>query len=861
MACRIIYLSLYLITLLAVAASAVMPPAPQEWYEKKLGKAITVDFDRKLTVPDRIRQDLAAAAKARSKNSDNLLIILVEFYDNLADKVSHTPAVYDNLLFSNGGVPTGSMVEYYEEISYGSFTPTGTVTAWIVAPYAYTYYTNGQYGTGGYPYNSQSLLEHCVDILDPMIDFSQFDNNYDGFAEGIFLIHAGPPAEETRDPDDIWSHAWVNYYDTDDGVSTGRYSVEPEMHMDGSLIDIGVFCHEYGHVLGLPDLYDTDYSSEGIGVYCLMAGGSWGGLPGTPERPTHMSAEMKLVLGWLSPIAVSGNLEDIYIPPVETDPVCYQITNPSRSYEYFLIENRAKVGFDSLFRGDGGIAVWHVDEFGDQNNEFHRYVSLEQADGNGDLERVHGDGNRHPRTNRGDAGDLYPGATGNMKFSFASDPDSKSYYGGADLGTVTFYERNDSIFVNIYTDPLEIIFSITDINVIDTVLSLAESDQDGDADYGEVVDLVLTLACEGSDAPVFQGEITIADPRVNIITGSASFDPVSHRYYTDNQASPFRFEVLSANNDSAVTFNLTLDDGSSTQDLEFKVNINQQKLLLVLDNNGSHWSDNLISALHECGYSFDVYSTAEQGTPTLGLLDNYIAVLWTTGSYFGKSVEVGVEDYEYCLTSSEISVLQSYLDNNGRLGLFSQDYIYDRGMESFALDYLHVSSVTEDEGSSEVYGEPGSLFEGFSGTHSEWSFYDYTDYVTPDVDARIILNDNSKAGPVAITYPLARPTSDDYAATFSGFAIERLDRTSLVDFVSRWADLMISFCGDANGDGNVNIGDAVYLVNVVFHYGELPSPYANGDVNCDGNINVGDAVFMTNFIFVEEAPIPCAACQ
>ena len=131
---------------------------------------------------------------------------------------------------------TGSLVEYYQEISYGAFTPAGTVTVWITAPHPYTYYSDGNYGTGSYPNNSQGLLEDCVNMLDLTVDFSQFDNNGDGYAEGIFLVHAGPGAEETGDPDDIWSHAWYYEVETDDGTVTGRYSVEPEEHYDGSMI-------------------------------------------------------------------------------------------------------------------------------------------------------------------------------------------------------------------------------------------------------------------------------------------------------------------------------------------------------------------------------------------------------------------------------------------------------------------------------------------------------------------------------------------------------------------------------------------------------------------------------------------------
>ena len=141
-------------------------------------------------------------------------------------------------MFSSGTYPTGSLVDYYQEVSYGAYIPAGTVTVWIMAPHTYAYYTDGLNGMGQYPQNTAGLLNDCVGILDPGLDFNQFDNNGDGYVEGILLIHAGPGAEETGSLDDIWSHATYYEIETDDGVSTGRFSVDPEEHYDGSIISI-----------------------------------------------------------------------------------------------------------------------------------------------------------------------------------------------------------------------------------------------------------------------------------------------------------------------------------------------------------------------------------------------------------------------------------------------------------------------------------------------------------------------------------------------------------------------------------------------------------------------------------------------
>lgn len=773
-----------LLVCLAATALAVTPPAPAQWYDRyEKGTGPEQPPERVPEAVVRIAADLAQIQSTRPADPadvDNLLLILVTFSDHPADTLAHPPSAYDDLIFSHGVVSTGSMVEYYEEISYGAFSPAGTVTVWIEAPEPYSYYADGNYGMGGYPNNSQGLLEDCVELLDLVVDFSQFDNNGDGYAEGIFLVHAGPGAEETGDPNDIWSHAWYYSVETNDGVSTGRYSIEPEELYDGSLIPIGVFCHEYGHVLGMPDLYDTDGSSEGIGVYCLMAGGSWGALPGNPERPIHMCAEMKYRLGWLDPITLTASSPGLVLPPVESNPVCYRINYPSEASEYFLLEYRAKVSYDSLIRGDGGLAIWHIDETGWQSDETHRYVSLEQADGNGDLERDHGTGNRHPRTNRGDAGDLYPGAAGNTSLSWSSHPNSMSYDGLADILTAINIELfyNDSLRLDLYPQPSEVIHRVKHIVTIDTIGG--NTDLDYQADSGEVVELVLGLAVDGISGEA-GAQITTTDPRVSIIKDAATFTSTPHGNIADNIGDGFRFEVLSASEDSAVTFTLSLDlVVKQDYQQEFKVNINRSDILLVLDDNGSNWTDRVVEAMHRSGCSFDVWRVDETHPVGINLLIPYHAVIWTNGAYFGR--RTSDPDYEYCLNADEKAALSHYLNMYGRLALFSQDYMYDYsdilGTDPFLHDTLHVGDYDLDLGSDHVTGL--SFLSGLDGYAPTWSFYDYTDRIpNPVSGASVVMQDAYDGAAAAIAYPSGSPSVTDHASFFSTYALERFDDASL----------------------------------------------------------------------------------
>lgn len=331
-----------------------------------------------------------------------------------ADGLTVTRDQLQAILF--GPNPTGSMTDYYKEISYGRTVVTGTVFGPYTLPQTNQYYTNNSYGLGAYPNNAQKFVEDAVAAADPDVDFRQFDANGDGAVDGLFVVHSGPGAEQTGRPSDIWSHAYVFSSPQRDGKILGHYSIEPELQPGPTPIQIGVFCHEGGHSLfGLPDLYDTDYSSEGVGVWDLMGSGNY---QNGSRTPVHMSAWCKKKVGWLAPVNLTSNQVGVAIPTVQYSPVVYRLwTHGNVGLEYFLVENRSRRGFDS-FLPAGGLLIWHIDESVSDNNVESRYmVGLEQADGLNHL----GLG-----LNRGDAGDPFPGSTDNTTFNETSNPNSLS---------------------------------------------------------------------------------------------------------------------------------------------------------------------------------------------------------------------------------------------------------------------------------------------------------------------------------------------------------------------------------------------------------------------------------------------------
>jgi len=333
--------------------------------------------------------------------SGDILVLLVDFSDNAQ---SHASPEFERLLFASG---SSSMRDYYLEASFGSLTIEGQIAGWYRADQPYSYYLGDSFGIyGDFPHNSQGLVTALVRAADPDVDFSRFDYDHDGVVDDLLVVHAGPGAEETGDPRDVWSHKWQlsdpvfgspGPVQTQDGVTVDAFSVEPERFAHGSLMSIGVFCHEFGHLLGMPDLYDTDYSTYGLGYFCLMAAGSWARAsesdpPGS--CPVHPCAWNKYLLGWVRPESVEqggvDSVESAHLPAAAANPAAYRVLkNPGGADwraagtgggEYFLVENRQRLGFDRGLPGSG-LLILHVDESQtDNSTETHPLVGILQAD-------------------------------------------------------------------------------------------------------------------------------------------------------------------------------------------------------------------------------------------------------------------------------------------------------------------------------------------------------------------------------------------------------------------------------------------------------------------------------------------------
>ena len=364
--------------------------------------------------------------KTTTKGTLRNLVVLVQFPD-LKFKYSKSDfeRLYNETGYSVSGA-YGSVKDYYNEVSYGQLNLESVVAGPVTVSKGYANY-------GENALDSQAvkdMVAEALALLDKQgFDFSQCDVDNDGEIDGIDIIHAGFGAEYNGNSQNyIWSHKWslrsAVYYD---GVRIFNYHTEAEIDgvesrpSSNKITPIGVICHETGHFLGLPDLYDTDYTSSGVGDFCIMAGGSWNG---SGMRPAHMSAWCKVKLGWVTPTEITES-GDYSLPRVEDNKTIYKLHgNFTSEKEYFLLENRQGFGFDADMPGSTrGMLIWHIDDARSNNtDDSHYWVDLEEASGTQHLQLSSNVG--------GDDSDYWRSTT-KTSFSSTSTPNSSSYTGGS----------------------------------------------------------------------------------------------------------------------------------------------------------------------------------------------------------------------------------------------------------------------------------------------------------------------------------------------------------------------------------------------------------------------------------------------
>lgn len=355
------------------------------------------------------------------------LVLLVEFTDK---KNSTTPQVFNNLLFNS----QYSFKNYYLEVSWNQLTIDGYVNdEWLEASNNRSNYVDTTFVNGHFV-KAQTLVEEALNIAknENKLNFSDYAK--DGEIELLIVVYAGSGMDTKLNAKYIRPHTdkLFNPVEVAPGIWARNYSIIPELPSD----DVGVFCHEIGHQLGLPDLYKEGYSPI-VGGWCLMGVGDHnnGG-----RTPAHLSAWCKIHLGWTNPTVIDGSIKSQNLTAVnDSNPenkIYKVLVDGSNGREYFLVENRQQSGFDVGLPASG-LLIWHINENNciysapnyDPENFF---LTLEQSDGNEELkenmlvvEKLEGV-TLAQKDLTGDNGDPYPGVTNNTIFDDNSNPPSRT---------------------------------------------------------------------------------------------------------------------------------------------------------------------------------------------------------------------------------------------------------------------------------------------------------------------------------------------------------------------------------------------------------------------------------------------------
>mgnify|MGYP002677261720 FL=1 len=397
------------------------------------------------------------------------LVILVQFADTKFSTVgSDAHQFFNNMLnepgftYSNGA--NGSARDFYLNSSNGRFQPQFDVIGPVTLPEKYSYYGANQGSSVDNPARLEQFVREACTLADPLVDFSQYDHNQDGYIDNIYFFYAGKGEADSGDGNAIWPHsAYYSDMAKDaglsetslklDGIEVGNYTCSNEIN--GTLITpqpagIGTFVHEFGHVLGLADHYDVNYGMTTFapGSFDTMAQASYNNNGNTPAA---FSAYERACLGWLDLTVLKNGVDSLNVlPDLNDSNKAYVVpVGGTNDEEYFIMENRQKKGWDAFIPGHG-MLLWHIDYDAKawEKNELnitgtHQRVDIVEAD--------------NKLTDNTRAGDPFPGTSNVTQCNLTS-------WAGGKVMSLDDIEEKDGI-INLMLGGLNLKLNTPDVKV------------------------------------------------------------------------------------------------------------------------------------------------------------------------------------------------------------------------------------------------------------------------------------------------------------------------------------------------------------------------------------------------------------
>ena len=692
------------VALICVAASAMAvaptPEAVAKWKAEGIYDQVIAQWeafhkaggDSPSQYPafDKKRMQAATSAGVNAPvDTINVPVVLIYFSDK-ALTAAGTAQAFDSILFSNSQTDsvvnlTGSLTDYYLENSYGKLLIRGHVYGPYIMPFTYSHYVGSDHGLS----ESGSLASDAAAAADHDIDYHLYANSYN-MVPGLIVIHAGLGGEQGGN--DIWSNRGsLSGPSVFDGVLVDGYTLNPELFAVGGvtqvLSPIGVFCHEYGHVLGLPDLYDVNYTagSEGIGVWSLMASGNYNS---NAQKPAHLDAWCKEQLNFVSYTYVSANQYQAAIPEVEFNPVVYRIDgNDYRidNSEYWLVENREKVGFDAGLPGQG-LLIYHIDNTVQTNTNPNRYhVALEQADGLNGL--AFG-------SSRGDAGDPWPGSTGNRNFNDQSNPNSRSnsYPTSATEVGVWRISDPDSImhadFDSTFSRPYLKLETVDSLKLLD---NNPGDNNDGILDGGETINFYCTVEDFMRITGYWYVTLQTTNPNITFVQNGVkqqgflnpNFGPILGQ-------NPVKFTIAPGIQPTIADFQLIIQadslygvagDKTWADTFNIQISLGAPQVLVIDDDNDTTLQQVYTNSLHNFRLPYAVWDKYTYGSPSAATMNKYPNAIWMTGDTLNGGT----------LNTSDVASMKAYLDAGHHLAITSITAPHQLAVldSAFLWNYMH----------------------------------------------------------------------------------------------------------------------------------------------------------------------------
>ena len=390
------------------------------------------------------RRNAQRANRTLGKRSDGTyigekhgIIILVNYTDvKMKYPRSAFDAMYNQPGYSENG-HIGSLYDYFLEQSYGLFTVRFDVVGPFTLSQPMQYY--GSNLASGTDSHAGEMICEAIHLADPQVNFADYDWDGDGEVDQIYVVYAGTGENYSgADENTIWPHesslssnknalADGEGSITADGVTIDTYACSNELQQDmQTLCGIGTAAHEFSHCLGLPDMYDTNgQENYAMFTWDVMDEGCYLGHPST-SVPCDYTTYERMFAGWLTPTELTDPCVITGMEPLAMKPEAYIVYNDDNHNEYYLLENRQRVGFDSYLYGHG-LLILHVD-----------YDELIWADNRVNIDATHQRCTIIPADNQfwktdqetgknyidqeSIMGDPYPGYTGNTSLTDTSTP-------------------------------------------------------------------------------------------------------------------------------------------------------------------------------------------------------------------------------------------------------------------------------------------------------------------------------------------------------------------------------------------------------------------------------------------------------